>query len=252
MIRLEGASVEFPGGVRALDGVSLEFAHGQTTCLVGASGSGKSTLLRLVNRLVEPTAGRVLLDGRDARSLDPIALRRGMGYAMQRGGLLPHLTVTQNAELVPRLLGWPPRRAAEAAARTLSLVRLDPVRYGPRRPGTLSGGERERASIARALAADPAVLLLDEPLGALDQHLRETLQDELRDLFARLGKTVVCVTHDMHVAVGLAHRVAVLSGGRLAQFGTPRQVVREPADERVLALLGRRREALLREAGEGA
>jgi osmoprotectant transport system ATP-binding protein len=247
MIRLEDVSVAVPGGF-ALQGVTVEFPGAQTSCLVGASGSGKTTLLRVVNRLVEATAGRVLIGGREARGLDPIALRRNMGYAIQGGGLFPHMTAAENVGLVPRLLGWPASRIAEAVERTLSLVRLEPARYGPRYPAGLSGGERQRVSIARALAADPEILLLDEPLGALDPHLSETLGDELRELFARLGKTVLFVTHDMRLAVRLAARIAVLGSGRLLQFAAPREVVMSPADPQVAALLGRRREELDRAA----
>jgi osmoprotectant transport system ATP-binding protein len=252
MIQFEEVSVEYEGGVRALNGVSAAFPCGETTCLVGASGSGKSTLLRLVNRLVDAAEGRVLLNGQDVRSRDAVEHRRGIGYCVQGGGLLPHLTVAENVGLVPRLLGWAPVKVAAAVERTLGLVRLDPARYGARRAAALSGGERQRAAIARALAADPEVLLLDEPLGALDPHLRETLEDELRDLFRRLRKTVVIVTHDMHTAVRLADRIAVLDGGRLLQFGLPREVVTAPADEQVAALLGRRRADLERALSEAA
>jgi len=252
MILFEDVSVVYRGGVRALDGVSAAFPRGETTCLVGASGSGKSTLLRSVNRLVELAGGRVFLDGRDVRAGDAVELRRGIGYCVQGGGLLPHLTVAENVGLVPRLLGWAPERAAAAVARTLELVRLDPARYGARRAAALSGGERQRAAVARALAADPQVLLLDEPLGALDPHLRETLEDELRELFRRLRKTVVFVTHDMHTAVRLADRVAVLGAGRLLQFGLPREIVTAPAGAHVAALLGRRRADLERALAEAA
>lgn len=252
MIRIEGASVVYADGTRALDGVTVEFPRGKTTCLVGASGSGKSTLMRLVNRLVEPASGRVLLDGRDVRERDAVELRRSIGYCVQGGGLLPHLTVAENVGLVPRLLGWAPERAAAAVERTLELARLDPGRYAARRAGTLSGGERQRAAIARALAADPGLLMFDEPLGAMDTHLRESLEDELRDLFRRLGKTVLFVTHDMHTAVRLGDRVAVLGGGKLLQAGSPAEVVTAPADATVAALLGRRRADLERALAEAA
>jgi len=252
MIQFEGVSVVYEGGVRALNGVSVAFPRGETTCLVGASGSGKSTLLRLVNRLVDAQEGRVLLNGQDVRSRDAVEHRRGIGYCVQGGGLLPHLTVAENVSLVPRLLGWAPVKAAAAVERTLGLVRLDPARYGARRAAALSGGERQRVAIARALAADPEVLLLDEPLGALDPHLRETLEDELRDLFRRLRKTVVFVTHDMYTAVRLADWIAVLDGGRLLQFGPPREVVTAPANEQVTALLGRRRADLERALSEAS
>ncbi|MDE2490803.1 MAG: ATP-binding cassette domain-containing protein [Elusimicrobia bacterium] len=251
MIRYENATVSYSGH-RALADVTAEFGTGITTCLVGASGSGKSTLLRLVNRLVEPTSGRVLLHGEDVARRDPVALRRGIGYSVQGGGLLPHLTVADNVGIVPRLLGWTREAREEAVSRTLALVRLDPARYARRHPSELSGGERQRASIARALAADPEVVLLDEPLGALDAHLRETLQEELRELFRRLRKTVLFVTHDMRVAVRAGERIAVLDGGRLLQHGTPREIVEAPAHDAVLALLGRRRDELARAVEESS
>jgi osmoprotectant transport system ATP-binding protein len=251
MIRYENVTVSYSGH-QALADVSVEFATGITTCLVGSSGSGKSTLLRLVNRLVEPTSGRVFLHGSDVAGRDAVALRRGIGYSVQGGGLLPHLSIAGNVGIVPRLLGWPRERREEAVARTLALVRLDPARYARRHPSQLSGGERQRASIARALAADPEVLLLDEPLGALDAHLRETLQEELKELFARLRKTVLFVTHDMGVAVRAGARIAVLGGGRLLQHGAPREIVEHPAGEAVTALLGRRRDELARAVEEDA
>lgn len=252
MIELEGVSVTHAGGVRALVEVTARFPRGLTTALVGASGSGKSTLLRLANRLARPERGVVRVDGRDAAEVDPIALRRGIGYAVQGGGLLPHLSSLDNAGLVPLLSGWSAARRRQAAEAALRLVRLDPAEHGSRPPAALSGGQRQRVSIARALAADPAVLLLDEPFGALDPHLRETLQDEFRELFTRLKKTVLFVTHDLHEAVRVADRVAVLDRGRLVQFGTPREVVFAPASPEVEVLLGRRRrelEAAVQEAG---
>lgn len=252
MIRFEQASVHYGGETPALSEVSVELERGRTTCLVGASGSGKSTLMRLVNRLVDATEGRVLIGGRDVRELDPVELRRGIGYCVQGGGLFPHLSIAENVAMVPRLLGWDKDRSAEAVERTMGLVRLDPARYASRRPGSLSGGERQRAAIARALAADPEVVLLDEPLGALDPHLRETVEDELRDLFKRLEKTVLFVTHDMHTAVRLGHRLAVMGEGRLLQFAPPREVVASPASPRVAALLGRRRAELERWIPEDA
>jgi osmoprotectant transport system ATP-binding protein len=254
MIRYEKVTVEYQGhaGHPALDSVSAEIESGTTTCLVGASGSGKSTLMRLVNRLVEPSSGRILLHGRDVKDRDPVELRRSIGYSVQGGGLIPHLTVAENVGMVPRLLRWPKDKTADAVERMLGLVRLDPARYARRMPSALSGGERQRVSIARALAADPEVMLLDEPLGALDPHLRETLQEDLRELFGRLRKTVLFVTHDMRVAVRVAERIAVMGGGKLLQHGTPREIVTAPAHKAVVSLLGRRRGELERALETGA
>lgn len=252
MIRLESVSVRHAQGGAALENVSVEFPCAATSVLVGASGAGKSTLLRLVNRLVEPSRGRVLINGQDTRLRDPVALRREIGYSVQGGGLLPRLNVAENAAIVPGLLGWPPEKIRASVERALEMVHLDPASFASRMPASLSGGERQRASIARALAAGPKLLLLDEPLGALDPHLSETLQDELRELFVRLDMTVLLVTHDMHLAVRMASRIAVLDGGRLLQFGTPREVVSAPAGPAVEALLGRRRADLIRALEEAA
>jgi len=225
------------GETRALDGVDLEVAAGETFALVGESGSGKTTLLRLFNRMVEPTEGRVRVEGTDVAEREPVELRRRIGYVQQESGLLPHWTVLANVELVPRLLGWPKPRRRERSREMLATVRLDPDRYGRRYPGELSGGERQRVAFARALAADPDLVLLDEPFGALDALTRLDMQEELRTLQKTLGKTMVLVTHDLPEALHLADRVGVMREGRILQTGTPVQLRAHPEPGYVTKLL---------------
>ncbi|MGD8396157.1 MAG: ATP-binding cassette domain-containing protein [Candidatus Eiseniibacteriota bacterium] len=228
------------GAVRALDGVDLAVAHGETVALVGASGSGKTTLLRMFNRLEEPTTGEISIAGRPASSLDPIELRRHTGYVQQEGGLLPHWTVARNVALVTELLGWAARRREERVCELLDLVGLPASDYRNRYPSELSGGQRQRVAVARALAADPPVILLDEPFGALDALTRRELQDAFRRLEEQIRKTMLLVTHDLEEAFLLADRVAVLRGGRLLQIDTPETLASAPADPYVAELLGGR------------
>ena len=227
------------GPVAALDGVSLRVAPGECVALVGESGSGKSTLLRCFNRLVEPDAGTVRVEGADARALDPVELRRRVGYVPQDGGLLPHWTVLRNAGMVPWLRG--DARAASRAAEALALVGLPAESFGGRSPRELSGGQRQRVAIARALAARPALVLLDEPFGALDAITRAELQDVYAALRRELGIATVLVTHDLHEAVLLADRVAVLRAGRIEQTAAPDALLAAPATEYVRELLRRSR-----------
>jgi len=229
--------------VTALDGVSLDVLEGECVALVGESGSGKTTLLRSFNGLVRPDAGRVLIGGRDISDLDVVALRRGMGYVPQDGGLLPHWRVGRNVELVPRLRGADGDALTRADA-SLQLVGLDPEAFRDRWPSELSGGQRQRVAMARALAAGPRILLLDEPFGALDAITRADLQEsfaELRASGAAGPMTCVLVTHDLHEAFLLANRVAVLQGGRLEQVGSPSQLIEAPASTYVRNLLSRAR-----------
>ncbi|MBV8200318.1 MAG: ATP-binding cassette domain-containing protein [Acidobacteria bacterium] len=227
-------------GTRALSGVSFAVASGETLALVGESGSGKTTLLRLFNRLVEPTAGEVRVAGRPVAELDPIALRRRIGYVPQDGGLLPHWRVARNVELVPRLLGWDRSRRAERAREMLLLVGLDPAAHAGRYPAELSGGQRQRVAFARAFAADPKVVLLDEPFGALDALTRLELHRQFLELKRRLGKTTVLVTHDLGEAFRLADRIGVMRAGKLLQLGKPEDLVAAPAHEYVRELLALR------------
>jgi osmoprotectant transport system ATP-binding protein len=218
----------FPTGTAALDGVSLSVEEGRVLVLLGTSGSGKTTALKTINALVRPDSGHVTVLGEDVARCDVIALRRRIGYVIQEAGLLPHLTVADNVAMVPRLLGWSEERQRERTRELLSLVRLDPDRFAPLRPAQLSGGERQRVGLARALAADPPLLLMDEPFGALDPLTRRRIQDEFKDLKARLGKTVVLVTHDVPEALRLADEVAVMDRGRVLQRGMPGEIREQP------------------------
>jgi len=235
-LRADHVSKRF-GDLVALDDVSLSLAAGQCLALVGESGSGKTTLLRCFNRLVEPDTGRILVEDVDAGQLDPVALRRRIGYVPQDGGLLPHWRVQRNVELVLRLVEAPD--AAERARAALSLVGLDPGRFADRWPRELSGGQRQRVAIARALAAHPKLLLLDEPFGALDAITRAELQDSFTALRAELSMTCVLVTHDLHEATLLATTIAVLRRGRIEQCAAPELLVRAPATDYVRTLLAR-------------
>lgn len=229
------------GDVVALDDVTLECGTGECVALIGESGSGKTTLLRCFNRLVSPDHGMVAVRGVDARTLDAVSLRRRMGYVPQEGGLLSHWRVGRNVELVPRLQG--DARAADLAADALRLVGLDPTIFSKRWPSELSGGQRQRVAIARALAAHPDVLLLDEPFGALDAITRSELQDAFRDVQRGLGVASVLVTHDLHEAITLAHRIAVMRHGHIEQIADPRTLVAAPATDYVRHLLARARVA---------
>ncbi len=214
-IELRGVSYRVAGGRTLLDGVDLAAARGETLVLLGRSGSGKTTSLKLINGLLEPTAGEILVDGRRQAEWDPIRLRRGIGYVIQDGGLFPHWTVEQNVATVPRLEGWSDARIRARVAEMLKLVGLDAAEFATRLPRELSGGQRQRVGVARALAGDPPILLMDEPFGALDPVTRAELQREFRTLASRLEKTIVFVTHDVREALLLASRIALLAGGRL-------------------------------------
>ena len=239
MIRLRGLSKTYADGTVAVQELDLDVARGELICLVGPSGCGKSTTLKMVNRLIEPTSGTIEIDGRNATRDDPVQLRRRIGYVIQQVGLFPHQTIGANVATVPSLLGWDRRRTRKRAEELLHLVGLDPASYADRYPHQLSGGQQQRVGVARALAADPPVLLMDEPFGAVDPVVRGRLQDEFRALQQRLGKTVVLVTHDIDEAVRLGDRVAVLAeGGRLAQYDTPARVLGQPADDFVAEFVG--------------
>ncbi len=214
---LQFSAVSFarPGGPAVLDHFDLAVDVGEVLALVGRSGAGKTTVLKLVNRLLEPTAGTVLVEGRDTREWDAIALRRRVGYVLQDVGLFPHLTIADNVAVVPRLAGWPPARVAARVDTLLELIGLPGTAFAGRWPDELSGGQRQRVGVARALAVDPPILLMDEPFGALDPITRAELHDEFRRIQERVRKTVLMVTHDMREACALADRVGVLDGGRL-------------------------------------
>jgi osmoprotectant transport system ATP-binding protein len=238
MIELRDVHKVYADGHLALRGLSLRVEAATTLALLGSSGCGKTTTLKLINRLVVPTAGAVYVDGRDVAQVDVIALRRSIGYVVQEAGLFPHLTAEHNVEAVPRLLGWAPARRRARAIELFALVGLDLARHGPRYPAELSGGERQRVGLARALAADPPIVLMDEPFAAVDPITRRRLQQQFLELKAGLRKTVVLVTHDVDEAFLLADRVALLADGGLAQVGTPRELQTAPASDFVAHFLG--------------
>jgi osmoprotectant transport system ATP-binding protein len=237
-IELRGVGVTYPGGTTAVHDVDLTIPASAFTVFLGPSGSGKSTLVRTINRLIEPTSGTVLLDGVDVRTRDPVVLRRGIGYVIQAVGLFPHLTIADNVAVVPSLLGWERARIAARVDALLALVRLDPARYRARYPRELSGGEQQRVGVARALAAEPRVLLMDEPFGAVDAIVRASLQDEIRRIHRELHTTIVFVTHDVDEALRLADRVVVVAGGSIAQADSPELLLTAPANDIVRSLVG--------------
>ncbi|WP_406071811.1 betaine/proline/choline family ABC transporter ATP-binding protein [Streptomyces sp. NBC_01020] len=238
MIEFEQVGKVYPDGTAAVDDLSFEVAEGELVTLVGPSGCGKTTTMMMVNRLIEPTSGRILVDGKDISGIDPVRLRRGIGYVIQQVGLFPHRTVLDNTATVPALVGWKKARARERAAELLDLVGLDPGTYGSRYPSQLSGGQRQRVGVARALAADPPVLLMDEPFGAVDPVVRERLQNEFLKLQATVHKTVLMVTHDIEEAVRMGDRIAVYGEGRIEQFDTPGAVLGTPATPYVAEFVG--------------
>ncbi|MEV8523964.1 MULTISPECIES: ATP-binding cassette domain-containing protein [unclassified Streptomyces] len=238
MIRFEQVSKVYPDGTTAVDDLSFEVTEGELVTLVGPSGCGKTTTMMMVNRLIEPTSGRILVEGEDIATLDPVKLRRRIGYVIQQVGLFPHRTVLDNTATVPALVGWKRARARARAAELLDLVGLDPATYGPRYPAQLSGGQRQRVGVARALAADPPVLLMDEPFGAVDPVVRERLQNEFLGLQATVRKTVLLVTHDIEEAVRMGDRMAVYGSGRIEQFDTPASVLGAPSTSYVAQFVG--------------
>lgn len=238
MIRFEQVTKRYPDGTTAVDDLSFEVAEGELVTLVGPSGCGKTTTMMMVNRLIEPTSGRISVDGEDIAAVDPVRLRRRIEYVIQQVGLFPHRTVLDNTATVPALLGWKRAKARARAAELLDLVGLDPKTYGPRYPEQLSGGQRQRVGVARALAADPPVLLMDEPFGAVDPVVREQLQDEFLRMQAAVRKTVLLVTHDIEEAVRLGDRIAVYGQGRIEQFDTPGAVLGAPATPYVASFVG--------------
>jgi osmoprotectant transport system ATP-binding protein len=238
-IRLDHVRKEYPGGTVAVDSLSLDVPAGELVVLVGPSGCGKSTILRMVNRLIEPSSGGVYLDGEEVTHVDPVLLRRRIGYVIQNVGLFPHQTVRDNVATVPRLLGWPKARVQQRIDELLDLVGLEPARFADRYPNELSGGQRQRIGVARALAADPVVLLMDEPFSAVDPIARGRLQEEFLRLQAAVRKTILFVTHDVDEAVRLGDRIAVLSeGGKLEQYDPPAILLAKPANDFVARFVG--------------
>jgi len=240
MISFEHVSKSYSNGdTYAVKDVSFEVQEGETLVLLGSSGSGKTTLLRLINRLTEPTSGRILLGDADVATQDPVPLRRRIGYVFQGIGLFPHFTVAANVAIVPRLLDWPKERRTQRTHELLDLVGLEPAVYADRYPDELSGGQQQRVGVARALAGDPEFLLMDEPFGALDAITRDSLQEELLALKQRLRKTIVFVTHDIQEGMIVGDRIAVMHEGRLEQIGTRDELLRQPKTEFVRELFAK-------------
>jgi osmoprotectant transport system ATP-binding protein len=239
VITLEHVTKQYPEtGVVAVDDLSLHIPEGLTVALIGPSGCGKTTTMRMINRLVDPTAGKILVNGEDVTEVDPVILRRHIGYVIQQVGLFPHMTIAQNIAAVPKLLGWDRARITRRTEELMHLVGLDPEQMLERYPAQLSGGQRQRVGVARALAADPPVLLMDEPFGALDPIARTLLQAEFRQILTRVRKTVVLVTHDLDEAARLGDRIAIMKSGRIVQYGTPNVVLSHPADAFVENFVG--------------
>ena len=238
-VELRGVGVRYPNAtLPAVHGVDLVIEAGEFAVLLGPSGCGKSTLVRTINRLVEPTAGSVTIDGVDLRERDPDELRRGIGYVIQAVGLFPHYTVAQNVAVVPGLLGWERAKIDARVDELLELVRLPPAQYRDRKPRQLSGGEAQRVGVARALAARPRVLLMDEPFAAVDAIVRASLQNEIARVHRALGTTIVFVTHDVDEALRLADRIVVMNAGSVVQAAAPTELLEHPADDFVRHLVG--------------
>jgi osmoprotectant transport system ATP-binding protein len=239
VIRLDRIRKEYPGGQVAVHELSLEIGDGETCMLVGPSGCGKTTTMKMINRLIEPTSGHIYVDGHDVMGEDPVLLRLRMGYVIQQTGLFPHMTIGDNVATVPRIMGWDRKRIRQRVNDLLTLVGLDPGRYARRYPAQLSGGQRQRVGVARALGADPPILLMDEPFGAVDRVTRDRLQDEFLRIQRETRKTVVFVTHDIDEAIKLGDRIALLrEGGHLEQYDTPARLLGSPATPFVEEFLG--------------
>ncbi|MER8866077.1 ABC transporter ATP-binding protein [Mesorhizobium sp. M0751] len=237
MIEIEGITKRY-GETTVVDDVSIVIEPRSIAVIVGTSGSGKTTLLRMINRLVEPTSGVIKLDGVDNRSVPDYELRRSIGYAIQGHGLFPHRTVAQNIATVPVLLGWDANRIKARVDELMRLYQLDPEAYGPRYPHELSGGQQQRVGVARALAAEPNVLLMDEPFGALDPIIRTKAQEDLLAIQKRFGTTIILVTHDMEEAVHMGDKIAVMDGGKVVQYAGPAEILAKPASAFVETLVG--------------
>ncbi len=237
MIEIEGITKRY-GDNTVVDNVSMTIAPRTITVIVGTSGSGKTTLMRMVNRLVEPTSGTIRIDGEDNRAIPGYELRRRIGYAIQGHGLFPHRTVAENIATVPGLLGWDKSRIDAKVKELLSLFQLDPAAFGPRYPHELSGGQQQRVGVARALAAEPNILLMDEPFGALDPVIRAKAQDDLLAIQKHFGTTIILVTHDMEEAFHLADKIAVMDKGKIVQYAAPEEMLVNPATDFVETLIG--------------
>lgn len=244
MILFEEVSKVYGNGSHAVRDISFGVKTGEVLVLLGTSGSGKTTTMKMVNRLIEPSTGRISIDGQDIIERDPVELRLEIGYAIQQVGLFPHMTIEENIDVVPNLLGWSQPKRKSRIDDLLNMVRLDPAEFKHRYPGQLSGGQRQRVGVARALAGDPPIVLMDEPFGALDPLTRDELQKEFRQLQERLRKTVIFVTHDIFEAFELGDRIAILEQGRLAQIGTPEELIHSPASEFVTRFISSLKEKI--------
>jgi osmoprotectant transport system ATP-binding protein len=240
LLTLENVSKTYKGGKKAVNNVNLKIAKGEFICFIGPSGCGKTTTMKMINRLIEPSAGKIFIDGENIMEQDPVELRRKIGYVIQQIGLFPHMTIQQNISLVPKLLKWPEQQRKERARELLKLVDMGPE-YLDRYPHELSGGQQQRIGVLRALAAEPPLILMDEPFGALDPITRDSLQEEFKKLQKTLHKTIVFVTHDMDEAIKLADRIVILKAGEIVQVGTPDDILRNPADEFVEEFIGKER-----------
>lgn len=237
MIEFNNVSKVFKGGKVAVDHVNLTINKGEFVCFIGTSGSGKTTTMRMINRMIEQTEGEILINGENIKSKDPVQLRRKIGYVIQNVGLMPHMTIRENIVMVPKLLKWPEEERNRIAEKMIDLVNL-PREMLERYPGQLSGGQQQRIGVVRALSADQDIILMDEPFGALDPITRETLQDLVKELQEKMGKTVVFVTHDMDEALNLANRIMIMDNGKVVQYDTPDEILRNPANEFVENLIG--------------
>jgi osmoprotectant transport system ATP-binding protein len=244
MIRIENVSKVYPWGISAVKNITLEVNEGEIVVLIGTSGCGKTTCLKMINRLIEPTSGRIVFRGQDIAETDPIQLRRGIGYVIQQVGLLPHMTVGKNVGIVPSLLNWDKEYAQTRVRETLNLVGLPPEEFESRYPNELSGGQQQRVGVARALAGDPEVLLMDEPFGALDPITREGLQEEFGKIARSIGKTIVFVTHDIFEAFELGSRIALMNDGCILQLDRPQAILEQPASEFVEGFIRKHRTQL--------
>ncbi len=239
MITLDGLTKAFGAGAPpAVDALSLTIKAGEICVLIGPSGCGKTTTMRMINRMVEPDSGRIDVGGRDVTRMDAVELRRSIGYVIQQVGLFPHMTIGENIATVPKLLGWEAPRTARRVDELLALVHMAPGQYRDRFPRELSGGQKQRVGVARALAADPPVMLMDEPFGAIDPVTRASLQDEFLRILRDLGKTIVFVTHDIDEAIKMGSRIAILRAGKVVQYDTPQRILAHPADAFVEAFIG--------------
>ncbi|MEH7662408.1 osmoprotectant ABC transporter ATP-binding protein OpuCA, partial [Bacillus velezensis] len=240
MLRLENVSKVYKGGKKAVNSIDLNIEKGEFICFIGPSGCGKTTTMKMINRLIEPSSGKIFIDGENIMEQDPVELRRKIGYVIQQIGLFPHMTIQQNISLVPKLLKWPEQKRKERARELLKLVDMGPE-YLDRYPHELSGGQQQRIGVLRALAAEPPLILMDEPFGALDPITRDSLQEEFKKLQRTLNKTIVFVTHDMDEAIKLADRIVILKAGEIVQAGTPDDILRNPANEFVEEFIGKER-----------